>query len=613
MICKKHVAATLAALCGLGLVAGAGSALASGGSSGPHVAYLAQGHLGEIVVNPYRIAPLTAVIRNGGYVVQNVTVRIVPKAGGQELKYKVSDANVRNHGGVPVFGLYPDHLNTVEVEFDRIDHGKIEHFKDSYQLYTAPVYLRSNGTPGQSHTTFDVKVEKMDPTFKDRLYFINNLIPGPADASRFVWNNPMGGALEWAFGPENAIVDTTGTVRWYLMPDVEMYDPEQPYKSGIMMGCQQAADGNLVFGYGQRYAKYDMLGREIFNRRLPMGYADYSHALDAAQNGHTFLRVASSDLRRADGKRVHTVRDVIIEVDESGSVVDEFRLFDILDPYRDNVVKALDQGAVCLNIDASKAGQTMSAEDLAKQDASNAFGDITGTGPGRNWAHVNSVDYDPSDDSIIISSRHQSAIVKIGRDKQVKWILGSPEGWKKGWAEKVLKPVDAKGNPIKCEDSKCEGDFDWTWTQHTAWRIDSKSKGDIIYVSAFDNGDARGMEQPALAEEKYTRGVVYKIDQKKMTVEQVYEVGKKEGNPFYSPVTGLAEYMPDKDSFVVYYSTSGLSGPSGGMKGPIKPHPYLAEYKWGETDPAVLMRFNDTMGYQAWPFFVEKAFNPQGK
>ena len=33
MICKKHVAATLAALCGLGLVAGAGSALASGGSS----------------------------------------------------------------------------------------------------------------------------------------------------------------------------------------------------------------------------------------------------------------------------------------------------------------------------------------------------------------------------------------------------------------------------------------------------------------------------------------------------------------------------------------------------------------------------------------------------
>ncbi|WHN17524.1 aryl-sulfate sulfotransferase [Campylobacter jejuni] len=33
-------------------------------------------------------------------------------------------------------------------------------------------------------------------------------------------------------------------------------------------------------------------------------------------------------------------------------------------------------------------------------------------------ALINSVDYDPSDDSIIISSRHQSAVVKIGRDKK---------------------------------------------------------------------------------------------------------------------------------------------------------------------------------------------------
>ena len=52
-------------------------------------------------------------------------------------------------------------------------------------------------------------------------------------------------------------------------------------------------------------------------------------------------------------KNVHTVRDVIAEVDANGTVVDEWRLMDILDPYRDNVLKVLDQGAVCLNIDAS--------------------------------------------------------------------------------------------------------------------------------------------------------------------------------------------------------------------------------------------------------------------
>ena len=586
-------------------------AMAAGGASGPKVAYMAQGNIGEVMVNPYRIAPLTAVIRSGGYVVKNASVRIVPKQNGQEIRYSVSDENVRTAGGIPVFGLYPDWLNTVEVEYDRVFNGKTEHFSDRYQLYAAPVFLRSNGTPGQTHTTFNVKVLKMDPAFKDRLYFINNLIPTPPDASRVVWNNPMGGALEWAFGPENAIVDSTGTVRWYLNPDVEMYDPDQPYKAGIMMGFEQTADGGLLFGYGQRYAKYDMTGREIFNRRLPMGYADYSHGLDAAQNGHIFLRVSAADHRRLDGKRVHTVRDVIAEVDQDGRVVDEFRLFEILDPYRDNVIKALDQGAVCLNIDASQAGKTLSADELAAMDKNDRFDDIAGVGAGRNWAHVNSVDYDPTDDSIIISSRHQSAIIKIGRDKKVKWILSAPEGWKGDFAKKVLQPVDQNGKAIKCEDSKCEGGFDWTWTQHTAWRVDSKSSGDVIYVSAFDNGDARGMEQPALADEKFTRGVMYKIDQKKMTVEQVYEVGRKEGHAYYSPVTGLARYMDDKDSFVVYYSTSGLSGPSGGMKGPIKPHPYLAEYKFGSADPAVLMRFENTMGYQAWPFDVQKAFNPQ--
>ena len=70
--------------------------------------------------------------------------------------------------------------------------------------------------------------------------------------------------------------------------------------------------------------------------------------------------------------------------------------WEILDPYRDNVMKVLDQGAVCLNIDASKAGKTLTADELAKLDASNKFGDIAGVGPGRNWAHVNSVDYDPT-------------------------------------------------------------------------------------------------------------------------------------------------------------------------------------------------------------------------
>ncbi len=68
------------------------------------------------------------------------------------------------------------------------------------------------------------------------------------------------------------------------------------------------------------------------------------------------------------------------------------------------------------------------------------FGDIAR--PGRNWAHVNSVSCnDPRDDSIfIISSRHQSAIIKIGRDKSEMGYFPDPS------AERRTGVVRA-GNP----------------------------------------------------------------------------------------------------------------------------------------------------------------------
>lgn len=528
--------------------------------------------------------------------------------GGREIAYKVSDRQIRTHAGIPIAGLYADYLNTVEVSYTRVSaDGKSEDFTDRLQFYAPPVFSISNGMPGQQRM-FNVEVNKVDPGFEDRLYLVNSqLIPMAPQGARFVWNNPAGGALEWTINSQIGIIDTAGDVRWYLLNDL-INDQSDPWTSGLMMGFQQTKDGALTWGFGQRWVKYDLMGREIFNRKLPPTYADFSHAYDNAENGHSFLRVSMADYRRGDDKRVHTVRDVIIEVDPDGGVVDDFRLYDILDPYRDTLIKALDQGAVCLNIDPAKAGQTLSAADLANMDKSDKFGDIPGTGPGRNWAHVNSIDYDPTDDSIILSARHQG-IVKIGRDHQVKWILASPVGWKKGLAERVLTPVDKNGKPLKCEGSQCEGGFDWSWTQHTAWRIDSKSTKDVIYLSVFDNGDARGMEQPPLPTMKYSRAVVYKIDQKKMTVEQLWEVGKDLGYDYFSPVTGITKYMDDKDTMLVFWSTAGMgaSPEKAGKLGRL--HPRICEYRWGDKSLAVDLTLWDTCGYQAFPVSFEEAFS----
>ncbi len=595
----------------IGLLSMSLGAFALGGASGPKLKYPVDGKLGSVVLNPYKIAPLTAVILNGGYQVSNVTVTIVPKEGGREISYPVSDTECRTHGGIPVFGLYPDYRNTVKVSYTRTANGKSETVKDEeYKIRTAPAFIAMAGYSSEVTPFPKADIKKMDKAFEDRLYLLNNMLPAPANSSQAVWNNPTGGVLEWTFPPQNAIYDTKGDLRWYMEPS-SIYDPADLNKAGIMMGFRQTKDGAFIWGYGQHYVKYDLMGREIFNRKLPGRYADHSHTTKEMPNGNILLRVAAADYVFPDGKKhVRTVRDVVIEVDPNGRVVDEWRFFDILDPNRATVLRVLDQGAVCLNIDPEHAGETMSEKELKAQDANEHFGDIVGTGPGRNWLHINSVDYDPTDDSIIISSRHQSAIVKVGRDHKVKWILGAPAGWTGELADKVLKPVKKDGTPVKTTKRRSLDDqFDWTWTQHTAFRIPSKSDERFVTITVFDNGDGRGMEQPALPTQKYSRAVVYRIDQKTGTVEQLWDYGKDRGFEWFSPVTSLTEYQADKDSIFVYSATAGSTYnlKKGGYDG--QPNPWLNEFKWGAKEPSVEIQFRDSEGYQAMPVDLKKAFN----
>ncbi|WP_295476861.1 aryl-sulfate sulfotransferase [Sutterella sp.] len=585
------------------ILASPAASFAVGGPSGMQVNFERQGDLGEVVVNPYDIAPLTAVIRNGGEVLERAHVRVVPKKGGVEIAYDVGPVSLRTYGGIPVFGLYPEHLNEVEVSWrKRTASGPVEK-TETYRIWTPPVYLDPSWTHGRPVKTFETKVVKAAPEdLRGRLYLINNLLPESPKGSRAVWNNPSGGALQWNNYPQNAVLDTTGEVRWYLEPS-RIYDPRSLNRAGIMMGFHQNPDGALSWGYGQRYVKYDLMGRGVFDRPLPDGYADFSHAMAVGPDGRYFLRVASADLKRPDGSHVHTVRDVVIEVDRDGRVLDEWRLFEILDPNRSIVLKSIDQGAVCLNVDLAQSGKTLSAEQIARLDARNAFGDISGTGAGRNWAHVNSVDYDPTDDSIIVSSRHQSAVIKIGRDKRVKWILGAPNGWTGELKDKVLTPVDAAGRPIPCRIGRCEGRFDWTWTQHTGWKVKELSRPGVSVVTVFDNGDGRGFSQPENPKDKYSRAVMYSIDEQKGTVEQLWEYGRERGHELYSAITSSVEYEADRDTLVVYWASIGVQEKTG-------VNPVLTEFRRGGAEPVFEMRILGSMGYRATVVDPAKAFNP---
>lgn len=112
--------------------------------------------------------------------------------------------------------------------------------------------------------------------------------------------------------------------------------------------------------------------------------------------------------------------------------------------------------------------------------------------------------------------------------------------------------------------------------------------------------------QPEAPREKYSRAVVYKINQKKMTVEQVLQYGKERCSDWYSPVTSLTEYQADKDSIVVCAAFAGAPRDEKTCKSKGRPNPCLEEFRWGETTPAVEIRLKNTMGYQAFPVSLKK-------
>ncbi|WP_254558444.1 aryl-sulfate sulfotransferase, partial [Salmonella enterica] len=95
------------------------------------------------------------------------------------------------------------------------------------------------------------------------------------------------------------------------------------------------------------------------------------------------------------------------------------------------------------------------------------------------------------------------------------------------------------------ESHHCDGVFDCSCTQHTGWLVQSTCTGGKTVVTAFDNCDARGMEQPAMPSMKYSRCVEYQIDEKNMTVSKMWEYVKERGFDWYSAITSVTEYRPE--------------------------------------------------------------------
>lgn len=393
----------------------------------------------NVVLNPYEISPLTALVifETDEEVSPEVTIH-----GDSDLTtYTHTFAKGTEHY-LPIYGLYAGRENKVTIKCGDEEKEltiKTDELPDDFILPTS--------------------VKKDESKLSNDLYFYTPSSSG-----------------------YTAAYDVNGDVRWYLTESA-IWEINRLDNGRLLVSTERLAE---VPYYSTGLYEMDMLGKIYTEYSLPGGY---HHDYYEMENGN--LLVASDDFNNDSG----TVEDYVVEIDrKTGNIVKTFDLKDIL--------KMTDG----------------KSENWIEYD----------------WFHNNSVWYDKKTNSITLSGRHQDAVINIDYDTgKLNWILGDPEGWSDEYQKYFFKPV---------------GDnFEWQWSQHAAMITPEG------YVFLFDNGNNKSKNEKnyVKAEDSYSRGVMYKIDTDKMTIEQVWEYGKKRGSDFYSPYISDVDYL-DKNHYIVH-------------------------------------------------------------
>jgi arylsulfate sulfotransferase len=157
------------------------------------------------------------------------------------------------------------------------------------------------------------------------------------------------------------------------------------------------------------------------------------------------------------------------------------------------------------------------------------------TGLGWDAEHANAVIEDPRDDSIIVSLRHQDAVVKFSRDGRLKWILGPHANWATSFQPYLLTPVATP--------------FQWNYAQHAPMIT---PQGTLLI---YDDGNFRASPfDPGVADpSNYSRAVEYAINEETMEVSQVWDYGRTNGEPLYTDRVGNADWLPKTGNVLITF------------------------------------------------------------
>jgi len=244
-------------------------------------------------------------------------------------------------------------------------------------------------------------------------------------------------------------------------------------------------NGHMVFAKGA-YHEGDVLLIEVnmLGKILSVFYSPYGahHDITSRDGGNLII----------NGSRGATVEDFIYEIDaRTGYVVNRLDLKNVL--------------------------QRTRSEGFPRFDPI-------------DWFHHNSTVYE--DGSIIISGRVQSAVAKLSwPEGELRWILADHIGWNQMFHQYLLTPIGYG--------------FEWSYGQHAAQILpDFDNDPDTIDILLFDNGNGRFDHNRELqrkianneisAPENYSRIVHYRINERNMTIEQIWQFGKELGYTYFA-------------------------------------------------------------------------------
>jgi len=376
-------------------------------------------------------------------------------------------------------------------------------------------------------------------TSLDPLVFITSPLPDDFPKSVLVTNQPdkmePGYTL---FRLQNykdgvaylTIVDNTGEVVWY---------------SGVRstLDVRQLANGDLFVPLPMGFVEFSMLGQIVNGWGVPGGLSVDFH--DGTPTSHDTILYINDQYRlvpdfpgSATNANAATINaglfyNQIVEMSSvDGSLLNTWSLIDMLQATR---IDYLTFSLGVIDIE-----------------------------------HANSVIEDPSDDSLIVSMRHQDAVIKFSRAGQLQWILGSPKNWDAQFQPYLLTPV---GTP-----------FAWAYGQHAALLT---PRGTLLL---FDNGNFRASPfDPGVPDaDNYSRAVEYSIDEQTMEVTQVWEYGRTNADRLYTDRGGNADWLPRRGNVLVTFANTLYE--NGAPPSPVAPGATMLRIKevTHDADPEVV-------------------------